>query len=121
MATEMSTAELEKKFKEEYEKSANQYRKRPNILVVCFENGGGAIFDMLPQASDEPYFERLFLTPQQVDFGPICQGFGVPYTAASTLEKFERALDANLGVPGISFIGARLPLRGVRERYGKYW
>ena len=95
--------------------------KRPNILVVCFENGGGAIFDMLPQASDEPYFERLFLTPQQVDFGPICQGFGVPYTAASTLEEFERALDANLGVPGISFIGARLPLRGVRERYGKYW
>ena len=40
MATEMSTAELEKKFKEEYEKSANQYRKRPNILVCGYTGSG---------------------------------------------------------------------------------
>ena len=95
--------------------------RRPNILVVCMENGGGAIFDMLPQASDEPYFERLFLTPQQVDFGPVCQGFGVPYAQAATLADFQEAVDAAIGVPGISFISAKLPLRGVRERYGKYW
>ena len=95
--------------------------KRPGIVVICMENGGGAIFDMLPQASDEPYFERLFLTPQQVDFGPVCQGFGVPYAQAATLAEFESALDSAIGVPGISFISAKLPLRGVRERYGKYW
>lgn len=95
--------------------------KRPCITVVCMDNGGGAIFDMLPQASDEPYFERLFLTPQQVDFGPICQGFGVPYAQATTLQEFEAALDGAIGVPGISFVSAKLPLRGVRERYAKYW
>ena len=98
-----------------------QGHKRPSIAVVCFDNGGGAIFDMLPQASDDPYFERLFLTPQQVDFGPICQGFGVPYAQAGTLLEFQEALEGALGVPGISFISAKLPLRGVRERYGKYW
>jgi 2-succinyl-5-enolpyruvyl-6-hydroxy-3-cyclohexene-1-carboxylate synthase len=96
-------------------------RVRPSILVVCLENGGGAIFDMLPQASDEPYFERLFLTPQQVDFGPVCQGFNVPYAQAATPGEFEAALGAALGVPGISFVSAKLPLRGVRDRYGKYW
>ena len=94
---------------------------RPSIVVVCMENGGGAIFDMLPQASDEPYFERLFLTPQQVDFGPVCQGFGVPYSQASSLQELETALSGAIGTPGISFISAKLPLRGVRERYGKYW
>lgn len=94
---------------------------RPKVLVVCLSNGGGAIFDMLPQASDEPYFERLFLTPQQVDFGPVCQGFGVPYAMAETPGGFRDALDGMLGRPGISFIEAKLPLRGVRERYGKYW
>ena len=94
---------------------------RPNIVVVCMENGGGAIFDMLPQASDEPYFERLFLTPQQVDFGPICTGFGVPYASVETADEFDRALSDALGVPGITFISAKLPLRGVRARYGKYW
>ena len=94
---------------------------RPSILVVCMENGGGAIFDMLPQASDEPYFERLFLTPQHVSFGPLCQGFDVPYACAETADELNAAVNAALGVPGISFVSAKLPLRGVRERYGKYW
>ncbi len=95
--------------------------RRPSILVICMENGGGAIFDMLPQASDEPYFERLFLTPQQVDFGPVCAGFKVPYEQVDSRGELRAAIDASLGVPGISFISARLPLRGVKERYGRYW
>lgn len=95
--------------------------RRPSILVICMENGGGAIFDMLPQASDEPYFERLFLTPQQVDFGPVCAGFKVPYEQVDSRDELRAAIDASLGVPGISFISARLPLRGVKERYGRYW
>ena len=95
--------------------------RRPSILVICMENGGGAIFDMLPQASDEPYFERLFLTPQQVDFGPVCAGFKVPYEQVESRDELRAAIDASLGVPGISFISARLPLRGVKERYGRYW
>ncbi len=95
--------------------------RRPSILVICMENGGGAIFDMLPQASDEPYFERLFLTPQQVDFGPVCAGFKVPYEQVDSRGELRAAIDASLGVPGISFISARLPLRGVKERYGQYW
>jgi len=94
---------------------------RPSIVVVCMSNGGGAIFDMLPQASDEPYFERLFLTPQQVDFGPVCQGFGVPYAKATTLAEFREAYERALGAPGISFIDVVLPLRGVKDRYGEYW
>lgn len=95
--------------------------KRPGIVVVCMDNGGGAIFDMLPQASDDPYFERLFLTPQQVDFGPVCQGFGVPYAQVDTLDGLKEAYARFLGVPGISFIAAKLPLRGVRDRYAPYW
>lgn len=94
---------------------------RPKVLVVCLDNGGGAIFDMLPQASDDPYFERLFLTPQQVDFGPVCQGFGVPYAKVQTLSGFQDAYRGLLGVPGISFLDVKLPLRGVRERYARYW
>lgn len=96
-------------------------KRRPKVTIVCLSNNGGAIFDMLPQASDEPYFERLFLTPQQVDFGPICQGFKVPYAHVSTQEQLHAALDSSLGVEGISFVEVALPLRGVRERYAPYW
>jgi thiamine pyrophosphate-dependent acetolactate synthase large subunit-like protein len=56
-----------------------------------------------------------------VDFGPVCQGFGVPYAQVSSTQELEEAMAGAIGVPGISFVSARLPLRGVRERYGKYW
>lgn len=91
------------------------------ITIVLLNNNGGAIFDMLPQASDDDYFERLFLTPQDVDFGAACAAFKVPYERTSSLDAFDAAYARSLERPGISFIEVPLPLRGVRERYGRYW
>ena len=48
---------------------------RPSIVIVLLNNNGGAIFDMLPQKSDESYF-RLFLTPQKVDFAAAAVPLG---------------------------------------------
>ena len=51
----------------------------PSLVIVLLNNNGGAIFDMLPQASDDPYFERLFLAPQDVHFTEAAAAFGIPY------------------------------------------
>lgn len=91
------------------------------ITIVLLNNNGGAIFDMLPQKSQEAYFERLFLTPQDVDFQAAVAAFGVPYSKTVTLAEFARAYRASLDVPGISFIEVPVPLQGLRERYAKYW
>ena len=91
------------------------------ITIVLLNNNGGAIFDMLPQKSQEAYFERLFLTPQDVDFQAAVAAFGVPYSKTATLAEFDRAYRASLDVPGISFIEVPLPLQGLRERYADYW
>ena len=91
------------------------------ITIVLLNNNGGAIFDMLPQKSQEAYFERLFLTPQDVDFQAAVAAFGVPYSKTATLAEFDRAYRASLGVPGISFIEVPVPLQGLRERYADYW
>lgn len=93
----------------------------PSIVIVLLNNNGGGIFDMLPQKSEDPYFERLFLTPQDVDFQAAAQAFGVPYRAAGTVEAFDEAYRAALGVPGISLIEVRVPLVGLKERYAPYW
>lgn len=93
----------------------------PSIVIVLLNNNGGGIFDMLPQRSSEAYFERLFLTPQDVDFGAAAQAFGVPYAAADTLAAFDEAYRAALDVPGISLIEVRVPLEGLPERYAPYW
>ena len=91
------------------------------ITIVLLNNNGGAIFDMLPQKSQEAYFERLFLTPQDVDFQAAVAAFGVPYSKTATLAEFDRAYCASLDVPGISFIEVPVPLQGLRERYADYW
>ena len=93
----------------------------PCIAVVLLNNKGGGIFDMLPQQSDEDYFERLFLTPQDVDFAAVAQAFGVPYRRAESVAAFDEAYRAVLGVPGISLIEVLLPLSGLKGRYAPYW
>lgn len=92
----------------------------PSIVIVLLNNNGGAIFDMLPQASDDPYFERLFLAPQDVDFQAAADAFMVPSARVSSVEDFREAYAGFLGHPGISLIEVELPLRGVKERYAPY-
>lgn len=91
-----------------------------SVVIVLLNNNGGAIFDMLPQASDDAYFERLFLVPQDVDFEHAARAFGVTYRRASTVEEFGAAYRSLLGRPGISLVEVGVPLRGVKERYGAY-
>lgn len=94
--------------------------KRPSIVIVLMNNGGGAIFDMLPQKQDNPYFERIFLTPQQLDFEAAAKAFSVPSCRVSSVEQFKKALGKSMGVPGIHLIDIGLPLQGVRERYAAF-
>ncbi len=93
----------------------------PCIVIVLLNNDGGGIFDMLPQQSADPYFKRLFLTPQEVDFGAAANAFGVPHQAVDTVAEFEAAYRDALGVPGISLVEVRVPLEGLKERYRTYW
>ena len=93
----------------------------PSIVIVLLNNNGGGIFGMLPQKSEDPYFERLFLTPQDVDFRAAAQAFGVPYRAAGTAEAFDEAYRELLGTSGISLIEVRVPLSGLKDRYAPYW
>ena len=93
----------------------------PSIVIVLLNNNGGGIFDMLPQKSEDDYFERLFLTPQDVDFAAAAAAFAVPYRSATSVEDFDKAYRDALGTPGISLIEVRLPLLGLKERYAPYW
>ena len=92
----------------------------PGIVVVLLNNNGGAIFDMLPQKSDDAYFERLFLVPQDVRFEDAARAFDVPYRSAESVAAFRHAYGDALGTPGISLIEVKLPLAGVTERYAPY-
>lgn len=92
----------------------------PQVTIVLLNNQGGAIFDMLPQKSDEAYFERLFLTPHTTNFEAAAQAFSLEYTRVATADECRVALEKSYEQPGISLIEISLPLEGVTDRYEAY-
>lgn len=92
----------------------------PSVIIVVMNNGGGGIFEILPQASEENYFERLFLTPQKVDFSAIVSGFDIPYAKATTVEDFEKTYRHFLGDAGIHVIEVVVSSSHLKENYGKF-
>ncbi|HIW75578.1 MULTISPECIES: 2-succinyl-5-enolpyruvyl-6-hydroxy-3-cyclohexene-1-carboxylic-acid synthase [Gordonibacter] len=93
----------------------------PSIIIVLLNNNGGAIFDMLPQKSEDAYFERLFLTPQDVNFEAAAQAFAVRYQRTRSLAEFDAAYKNALGTPGITLIEVPIPLQGLKSRYAPCW
>jgi len=63
--------------------------KRP---VVVINNGGGRIFDYLPQRG-LPGLERLWRTPVAPDLAALAQAFGLRHRRAEDAESLVRALD----------------------------
>lgn len=100
--------------------AAERGKLAPSIVVVLLNNNGGGIFEMLPQASDEPYFARLFSAPQDVDFSHAAAAFNVPYRKVCTPSEFSQVYGEMLGTPGISLIEVTMPLSGLKARYRAY-
>ncbi|MCW8836560.1 MAG: 2-succinyl-5-enolpyruvyl-6-hydroxy-3-cyclohexene-1-carboxylic-acid synthase [Rhodospirillales bacterium] len=71
-----------------------QSMKDTPALFIVFNNGGGGIFEHLPQAGlGQKVFERYWLTPAAPDIGPICAAYGVGHAQVNNLEELGLALD----------------------------
>lgn len=92
----------------------------PALIIVVLNNEGGAIFEMLPQQSEDPYFERLFITPQNVELSCLAQGFTIPFAKAKTLAEFTRAYRGFLGKKGLHIIEIPLTRKGLKEHCGNF-
>lgn len=70
------------------------------VRIVVIDNGGGGIFDFLPQqatmGSDE--FEALLGTPREVDVGKAASLFGLPHRRLESLAELAEALAAGTGL-----------------------
>ncbi len=62
--------------------------------VVVLDNGGGRIFEALPQAGqiERQRFERLFITPSVLEVSAAAQLFGLDYTEITNAEGLRAAL-----------------------------
>lgn len=77
-----------------------------NAIIVVLNNGGGGIFDTLPQA-DLTEFETGWRTPQALDFSFAAKAFGVSYQGAENREQLEAALKLAINSGGPQLIEVR--------------
>ena len=104
----------------EFELRSDAGKRMPSVIIVLFNNGGGGIFDLLPQRSADPYFERLFLTPQVIDFEAAARTFGVLYKKAGSLEDFRNTLDSWNGTPGVHLLEVEFELDSLADRFRRF-
>jgi 2-succinyl-5-enolpyruvyl-6-hydroxy-3-cyclohexene-1-carboxylate synthase len=58
------------------------------------DNGGGGIFAFLPAAQHQDVFERLFLTPIQLEFERVAALYGLAYSRVEQPGDLEAALSS---------------------------
>ncbi|WP_144739764.1 2-succinyl-5-enolpyruvyl-6-hydroxy-3-cyclohexene-1-carboxylic-acid synthase [Bacillus altitudinis] len=74
------------------------------LTVVLLNNDGGGIFSFLPQASDEPYYEKLFGTPTGLNFEYASKLYGGTYSKPTTKEELKDVYLAHIQEPGLHLI-----------------
>lgn len=71
----------------------NEERSIPiQVTIVVVNNGGGGIFSMLPIAKHRDVFSPLFDTPHGVEFGKVCEMFGIQHVAVRSVKEMKEAL-----------------------------
>jgi len=70
-----------------------------DLQIVVLDDAGGGIFALLEHGAraargerENDDFERVFVTPQQVDLGAICVGYGVEHQLVDDVSGLRKAL-----------------------------
>jgi 2-succinyl-5-enolpyruvyl-6-hydroxy-3-cyclohexene-1-carboxylate synthase len=84
-----------------------------SCTIVVVDNGGGGIFEFLPQAQalDRGEFERMFATRQGADVVRVAVGLGVEAADVGSPRELGEALRAATGRGGVSVVRVRVPSR----------
>ncbi|MEX1124418.1 MAG: hypothetical protein WEE53_02015, partial [Acidimicrobiia bacterium] len=72
----------------------------PDVVFVVVDNNGGGLFDLLPQATHAPGFDRLFVTPHGRDLLGFAAFHGLSAVAVNSIGELGTELDQRLEAGG---------------------
>ena len=75
-----------------------------DLTLVVVDNGGGGLFDSLPQARHAPDYERLFVTPPARSVEMLARFHGLRYQEAADDAELARLAEEGLGRRGVDVI-----------------
>ncbi len=84
-----------------------------SCTIVVVDNGGGGIFEFLPQATilQRAEFERVFATPHRPGVLAAAAGLGIASLDACTPGELGEAVRAATSTSGVTVVRARVPSR----------
>jgi len=91
-----------------------------DATLVVVNNGGGAIFDYLPQAG-LPQYERYWRTPTQLDPAKVADLYGLRHCRVSGSPGFQGALLRSLQDGSVNLIEVLVSPRDSLARHRAYW
>ena len=71
-----------------------------DVVFVVVDNGGGGLFDLLPQAEHAPAFERLFVTPHHLDLSRVASAYDLGVSAVEDVAEIRGTIRARLDAGG---------------------
>jgi 2-succinyl-5-enolpyruvyl-6-hydroxy-3-cyclohexene-1-carboxylate synthase len=87
-----------------------------DLTVVVVHNGGGHVFDLLPQR-ELPEHRSLFITPHAVDIGGLCAAAGAGHERVERASVLLPALDRAVGAGGLRVVEVMVDADlGLRRR-----
>ncbi|HEU4915322.1 MAG TPA: 2-succinyl-5-enolpyruvyl-6-hydroxy-3-cyclohexene-1-carboxylic-acid synthase [Acidimicrobiia bacterium] len=57
-----------------------------DVVFVVIDNGGGGLFDLLPQSEHAPSFERLFIAPHGLDLRRLAIAYGLETATVAEMD-----------------------------------
>ncbi len=63
-----------------------------HLTIILINNNGGGIFEMLPIAQEEAFFETYFATPQNIDFSQLCATYKIEHILIKNWTQLKRLL-----------------------------
>jgi 2-succinyl-5-enolpyruvyl-6-hydroxy-3-cyclohexene-1-carboxylate synthase len=96
------------------------------LTIVLLDNGGGAIFDLLPVsraplALEADRYERHIATPTGIDFARAAALYGLAHQRVRDMSGFRDALARALGGRGSSIIEVPSSRRANRALHERVW
>ena len=82
-------------------------RTDANVAFVVVDNGGGAIFDMLPIAECGSVHDRHFVTEPGIDIAGVGTGFGASVSVPTTWEEFREDVRRAVEADGVDLVWLR--------------
>jgi len=66
------------------------------LTIILINNGGGAIFGMLPIGKENSIFKNYFFTPLNIDFAKLTKVYNGNYVRVKSIEKLKKELEKPL-------------------------